>query len=457
MNDRLAAATHETFASFGVRNFRLFFLGQGFSQVGNWLTLIAQTLLVLDLTDDGFALGLLAACQFGPVLLLGAWAGLVADRSDKRKLLLVVQAAAMLQSFALAALAFMGDPPLAALYLVALAGGVTMAFDNPARRAFVVEMVPEADVTNAVSLNSALMTSSRVVGPALAGLLIATVGYGWAFLGDGISYLAVLASLWMIRSDELRRAPAAKRGRGQVRAGLRYVYHEQELWVPLVMMAVVGTLAFNFQVVFPLFTVRDLDGNDTLFTLLFSVVSIGSLIGALATARRTSVDVRSVARASVLFGAAMALMAVVPGAALAFPVGLLVGLGSIAFLTASTSIVQLRADPSMRGRVLALQAMVFLGSTPIGGPILGWIAEELGARYAIALGALAALGAGLWGLSVVRRTPSADESSTIAGPEPVEVDLRVGSVTVDPPTSAEPTIHVAQERAAASSWGPDGR
>ena len=175
---RLRAAGRETFASLQHRNFRLFFAGQGISQIGNWLALVAQTLLVLKLTDSGVALGILAAAQFGPVLLLGAWAGLIADRSDKRKLLLVVQALAMVQSFMMAALAFTGDPPLVALYAVAVFGGVCMAFDNPARRSFVVEMVPLEQVSNAVSLNSALMTSSRVVGPALAGLLVSTVGYG---------------------------------------------------------------------------------------------------------------------------------------------------------------------------------------------------------------------------------------------------------------------------------------
>jgi predicted MFS family arabinose efflux permease len=305
-----------------------------------------------------------------------------------------------------------------------------MAFDNPARRSFVVEMVPEDDVTNAVSLNSALMTSSRVVGPALAGLLIATVGYGWAFLGDGLSYVAVLVSLWLIRSEEVRRPPVTPRGRGQVRAGLRYARSQPELWVPLVMMALVGTLAFNFQVVFPLFVTRDLGGSDTAFTVLFSVVSIGSLIGALATARRTTVDVRSVALASIAFGAAMALMAVVPGLPVALGAGLLVGLGSIAFLTTSTSIVQLRADPSMRGRVLALQAMVFLGSTPIGGPILGAVAEHLGARYAIGVGAAAAVGAGLWGLSVVRSGAATDE---VAVDDRLEQDVTVDLTDGDRP------------------------
>src|SRR4051795_11370903 len=169
---RIRRATSETFRSLHVRNFRLFFTGQLISQVGNWLTLVAQTLLVLKLTDNGVALGALAAAQFGPVLLLGAWAGLIADRSDKRRLLLTVQTVAMAQSFVLAALAFSGHPPVAAIYAVALVGGVTIAFDNPARRAFVVEMVPEDSIHNAVGLNSALMTSARVVGPAVAGLLV---------------------------------------------------------------------------------------------------------------------------------------------------------------------------------------------------------------------------------------------------------------------------------------------
>ena len=400
---RLRAAAHETFASLEHRNFRLFFAGQGISQVGNWLTLVAQTLLVLKITDSGVALGLLAAAQFGPVLLLGPWAGLVADRSDKRKLLLGVQAVAMAQSFALAALVFAGDPPLAALYAVAVVGGVCMAFDNPARRSFVVEMVPPTQINNAVSLNSALMTSSRVVGPALAGLLVSTVGYGWAFFVDGISYVAVLAGLWMMRSSELRPAPVASRAKGQVRAGLRYVRSVPELFVPLVMMAVIGTLSYNFQTVFPLFVTRDLDGSDATFTVLFSVVSLGSLVGALVTARRSDIDVRRVSHAAIAYGLTMALVGVAPNVAVVVPMGVLLGVSSITFLVASTAIVQMKAAPEMRGRVLALQAMLFLGSTPVGGPIVGWVADEFGARYSIALGALAALGAGLWGLAVLRR------------------------------------------------------
>jgi len=404
---RAKGAARETFASLQHRNFRLFFTGQLISQVGNWLTLVAQTLLVLELTDSGVALGVLAAAQFGPILVLGPWAGLVADRSDKRRLLLIVQALAMGQSFLLAALAFSGDPPVGAIYAVAVLGGVCMAFDNPARRSFVVEMVDPARINNAVSLNSALMTSSRVVGPALAGLLVTTVGYGWAFLGDGLSYLAVITGLWMMRTGELRPAPVAPRGRGQVREGLRYVRREPELFVPMAMLAVIGTLSYNFQTVFPLFVTRDLDSSEAVFTALFSVVSIGSLIGALVTARRRDIGVRQVSLAAVGFGLALAAMALAPNVAVAIVLGVVLGLASITFIVSSTVIVQVRSAPEMRGRVLAIQAMLFLGSTPVGGPIVGWVADQFGARYSVGVGAAAALLAGLWGLAVVRRGAAA--------------------------------------------------
>ena len=256
------AVAGDTFRSLTVRNFRLFFAGQLISQIGNWVTMIAQTLLVLHLGGSGLDIGVLVACQFVPVLLLGAWTGLVADRSDKRRLLMVTHAAAMAQSFAMAALAFSCDPPLWAIDAVALVGGVCLAFDNPARRSFVVEMVPEDHVNNAVSLNSALMTSARVFGPAIAGLLAHTVGYGWCFAVDGASYVAVLYALYRIDPGALRRAPVTEKAKGQVRAGLRYVRTVPELWIPLVVMTIVGTLSFNFTVVFPLFITDTLGGSD---------------------------------------------------------------------------------------------------------------------------------------------------------------------------------------------------
>jgi MFS family permease len=431
---RLRLATSDTFRSMQVRNFRLFFGGQLISQIGNWLTLIAQTLLVLELTDSGVALGLLAAVQFGPVLLFGAFAGLIADRSDKRTLLITVQTFAMAQSFALGALAFMDHPPVWAIYVLAAFGGMATAFDNPARRSFVVEMVPEQDITNAVSLNSALMTGSRVIGPALGGILVATVGFGWAFWADGLSYIAVIAGLRMMDPSKLRTAPIQPRGKGQVRAGLRYALSVPELRVPLIMMAVIGTLAFNFQTVLPLFATRDLSGSELTFSLLMSVLSVGSLVGALAAARRKDLSVHFVSVTAAAFGASMLLLALSPNQPVAFAVGVVMGLTSITFMTTSTAIVQLRADPMMRGRVLSLQAIVFLGSTPIGGPVVGAISERSGARYGLGLGAIAAIAAGAYGLLTVRRSARlrvTDEITTESVADAAS-DLGEGPVNVRP-------------------------
>lgn len=408
---RAGAAASVTFRALRVRNFRLFFGGQLISQVGTWLTTVALTLLVLHRTHSGLAIGALVACQFGPVLLLGAWGGLLADRSDKRRLLIITQTLEMLQSFALAALAFASHSPLPLFYLTALAGGFMLAFDNPARRSFVAEMVPTDLVHNAVTLNSALMTSSRIFGPALAGLLVVTVGYGWCFGIDGISYLAVIAALALMRSHDLFQPARTARATGQIRAGLRYIRSVDELWIPLVMTAIIGTLTFNFAVVIPLFVERTLHGSDVSYTLVYSVLSVGSLCGALAAAHRRTVDTRHIILTSVAFGAAMLAFATVPGLAVAFPVAVFVGATSIAFLTASTAVVQVRADPAMRGRVLAIQAIVIIGSTPIGGPVLGLVCDQFGARAGLILGGAAALGAAGWGHLAANR---ADRSARVA-------------------------------------------
>jgi MFS family permease len=432
---RLRLATNDIFRSLKIRNFRLFFYGQLISQIGNWITLIAQTLLVLELTDSGVALGLLAAVQFGPILIFGAFSGLIADRSDKRKLLITVQTFAMVQSFVLGALAVMDSPPVWAIYVVAGVGGLATPFDNPARRSFVVEMVPEAEVTNAVSLNSALMTGARIVGPALGGLLVASLGYGWAFWADGLTYVAVIAGLRLIDPTKLRSAPVQERGKGQIRAGLRYAMSLPDLRVPLIMMALIGTLAFNFSTVLPLFTTRDLGGSDLTFSLLMSVVSVGSLAGALAAARRKDLSVDLVSGGAVAFGISMLLLALSPNQPVAFAVGVIVGVTSITFMTTSTAIVQLRANASMRGRVLALQAIVFLGSTPIGGPIVGAISEHFGARWALGLGALAAMAAGAYGLTSVRRAQRVALTEDVAAGVAADVaaDMGEGPLPVRPP------------------------
>lgn len=415
MRKRIAAAARVTFRSLRYRNFRLFFIGQLISQIGTWLTMIALTLLVLHRTHSGLAIGALVACQFGPVLVLGAYGGLVADRSDKRRLLMATQALEMLESFALGALAFMHNAPLPAFFITALAGGCMLAFDNPARRSFVTEMVPEDEVQNAATLNSAVMTSARIFGPALGGVLVVTTGYPWAFTIDAISYLAVIGALWQMRTEELRQPPRTARASGQIREGLRYLHDVPELWVPMVMMTIVGTLTFNFSVVLPLFAERTLHGNDTTFTLLFSVLSIGSFAGALVASYRRSIVVRDVAVTAIAFGVAMFALSAMPNIASAFPVALLVGCASVGFMASSTAIVQVRADPAMRGRVLAIQAMVFIGSTPIGGPIIGAICDRFGARAGLFVGAVAAVAAGSWGWAALGR---ARDATAVRG-EPV--------------------------------------
>jgi MFS family permease len=416
---RISGAARDTFRSLHLRNFRLFFMGQLISQTGTWLTMIAQTLLVLKLTDSGIALGLLAACQFGPVLLLGAWAGSVADRTDKRRMLILTQSLAMAQSAAIATVVFANVETVGIIYALAAVQGVITAFDNPARRSFVVEMVPPADLPNAVSLNSAVMTGSRVFGPAVAGFLVVAFGFGWAFLLDAISYTAVIWGLWAMRSSELYSVPPSARGKGQVREGLRYVFGERQLLVPLVMMAIVGTLAFNFSVTLPLLVKRTLHGDDTTFTILFSILSLGSLFGALANARLKTVTSRNLIVSAFAFGVAMVGLACVPNLWFAFPVGVALGFASVGFLTSSTAIVQLLADPVYRGRVLALQAMVFLGSTPIGGPIVGWVADVGGPRAGLILGGAACLGAAAYGQRALGDAPRRRRPKPVLVEDPV--------------------------------------
>ena len=301
-----------------------------------------------------------------------------------------------------------------------------LTFDNPTRRSFVSEMVPPEDIQNAVSLNSALMTSSRVVGPAIAGLLVVTVGFAACFTVDAVSYLAVLVALWMMRPAELLQPPVAERAKGQVREGLRYVRRTADLWIPLVMMAVVGTLTFNFSVVLPLFVIRTLGGTDASYTALYSVLSVGSLLGALLTARRHHVSIATIAGASLLFGVAMLVFSVMPTLRAAFPTALVVGLASVGFMTTSTAMMQLRADPQMRGRVLALQAIVFLGSTPVGGPLLGFVCDAFGARAGVALGGVAAVAAAGWGVLAARKVSRTELRAEVEGTPAVE-ELGVGA------------------------------
>lgn len=395
-----------TFFSLKHRNFRLYFFGQIVSNTGNWLTNVALTLLVLKLTHSGLAVGLLAACQFGPILLLSAWGGAIADRVDKRKFLMLTQTLEMAESIGLAVLAFLPHTPLVGLFLLAAAGGTFLAFDNPLRRSFVSEMVPDEDVPNAVVLYSTIVNLSRVFGPALAGLLIVTVGYGWCFTADAASYLAVLASLIMMRASELYKSPLAARAKGQIRAGLAYARSEPALFISLVMLLIIGTLAYNFGVTLPLFVTKSLHKSDTTYTILYSVMSIGSVLTALVVARRRLVDLKYTIIGAVALGLSMFALALTRDVPLAIVASLFVGAASILYSTTTTTLVQIRSKPSMRGRVLALQTVLLIGTTPLGGPLLGWLADASGGRTPLVLGgfaSLAAAGFGYWASRIHRR------------------------------------------------------
>ena len=408
----IAALWGDTFRSLTVRNFRLFFIGQFISQSGTWMTMIAQTLLLLDLTGSGVMLGILAACQFGPVLILGAWAGAVADRVDKRRLLFLTQIGAMLQSFVFGLVLLTGNITVGRILILASLQGVLTAFDNPVRRSFVTEMVPTEHLANAVSLNSAVMTGARVIGPALAGLLIGAFGYVWCFFLDALSYVAVLTGVALMRKAELFPAEKVSSKSGQVRAGLRYVRANQDLFVPMVMMAFIGLLAFNFSVSTPLLITETLGGSQQGFTFFFSCVSVGALAAALATARRKEVPRSHLVVSAAAFGASMFALAATPTLWLAYPIGFLVGFGSVAFMTSCNAILQLQASPAFRGRVMALQAIVFMGSTPIGGPVIGWAGDTFGRRAPVLIGGVACIVAAGWGHRAwKRRNPIVVEAS----------------------------------------------
>ncbi|HEY4460808.1 MAG TPA: MFS transporter [Pseudonocardiaceae bacterium] len=414
MADDRAGVLSRTFSSLRTRNFRLFIIGQLISNSGNWLTTVAITLLVLHRTGSGAGVGLLAVCQFGPLLVLSPFAGLIADRSNKRHLLYVTQGLEMLESFVLAVLAFLPHSPLPAFYLTALAGGALLAFDNPARRSFVNEMVKADDVPNAVTLYSAMNSLSRVVGPTIAGALIVGLGYGWCFTIDGASYLVVLGALAMMRADELRRAPQTQKGRGQVRAGLRYIASVPELWISFGMLLLIGTASYNFTVVLPLFVERGLHGTDLQYTLVYAAFSAGGVIGTLFVARRTAIGLRTIIVSALLFGAAMFGLFLAPNIYVAYPLAVVIGATSVSYMTATTALAQLRTRRDMIGRVLALQTVLLLGTTPIGGPILGVVADISGGRSPVLVGSIALVVAALLGLVAARRYHARSEPEPAA-------------------------------------------
>src|SRR4051812_49131942 len=389
-------AASRTFRSLHNRNFRVFFLGQLVSMCGSWMQIVAQGWLVLRLSDNsGAALGLVTALQFLPVLLIGAWSGVVVDRFDKRKLLMVTQSFAAVLAGILAVLTLTGVVQLWTVYLLAFLTGFVTAFDNPARQTFVSDLVGPDDLSNAIGLNSAMFNLARIAGPALAGVLISLVDVGPCFALNAVSFVAVIISLLMMHSDHLVAHVPVVRAKRQVREGLSYVWHTPELRSTLLVMAVVGTLAFNFQVVVPLLAKLSFHGNAGTYGLLSSVMGAGSLVGALVTASRHKPTPKVLLVSCVSFGVFMLGASMAPSLGLALPLFALTGGMSMMFMATANSTLQLTATPSMRGRVMALYTLVFLGSTPIGGPLIGLISQHFGPRVGFGIGGAAAVVAGM--------------------------------------------------------------
>jgi len=400
---RLWRAARLTFRSMSVRNYRLYFAGQLISTTGTWMQSIAQAWLVLQITGSGVALGVTVALQFTPVLLVGAWGGLVADRVDKRRLLVGTQAAAGLLALVLGSVTALGVVQLWMIYVLALGLGAVNALDNPARRAFVVEMVGAEHVSNAVSLSSAMFMAARVIGPAIAGLVIAGFGVSWCFFANGVSYSAAVIAFLAMRENEFFSVEPVPRRKGQLREGLRYAWSTPALRLPLVLTAVIGTLAFNFQVVLPLLAKQTFSGDADTLGVLYASMSIGSVIGALISAHEAQATRRFVLAAALAFGAALVAAALAPTFAVELLVLVPVGAAGIAFTAMANGVLQTETAPEMRGRVAALFTVAFLGSTPIGGPIIGWVSQQLGPRAGLWVGGVATLAVTVAAIAAIRR------------------------------------------------------
>jgi MFS family permease len=388
-------ALGRSFASLRIPNYRRYFTGQLVSLSGNWMQMVAEMWVVLTLTGSGVAVGVTTALQFLPMLVFGAFGGLIADRVPKRRLLLVTQTLHMIAPLAMLTLALEGVLAAWTVFALVFVRGCVNAVDYPTRQAFVMEMVGSKRVVNAVSLNSVLVHSARVVGPALAGVLIATVGVEPCFALNAVSFAVMFAALLGMDASKLRAPELVPRAPGAVRAGLAYVRRTPELWIPLALMAVVGTLGFNFQAILPLLARFTFDGGPGAYAALVSAMGLGAIVGALVNGARGSVTPLLLVGAALGFGILSLIAAGAPTLALELVV--LAPLGAVAVTLAASvnSALQLASEPNMRGRVMALYSIVFLGSTPIGGPLAGWLAEAIDPRAALVMAGVGALIAGL--------------------------------------------------------------
>jgi MFS family permease len=394
----------QTFSSLSIRNYRLYFIGQGISQSGTWMQTIGQGLLILHLTGSGTKLGAVTALQTLPILLLGPFGGLIADRFPKRRVLYATQTAAGVQALILGFLVATGEIRIWMVYVLAAGLGLVNTVDNPTRQTFVLEMVGKDALSNAVSLNSTEINLARVIGPSIAGALVALVSLSACFIVNGLSYFAVVAVLRRMRAEELQPAPRAPHARRQFLQGFRYVRSMPMLRNTLLMMAVIGTFTYEFTVILPLFAEFTFGKGASGYASLTAAMGAGAVVGGIVTASRRQQSTPSMLLlAAFLFGVSDLLAAATPSLPFAMAAFVLVGFFSITFTALGNVTVQLASAPEMRGRVMALWTMAFLGSTPIGGPIIGWIGEHAGPRWGLATGGMAAVLAAGYGAWALRR------------------------------------------------------
>ncbi len=385
----------QMFRSFATRNYRIWFAGALVSNVGTWMQRIAQDWLVLaELTDDdAVAVGVVMALQFGPQLLLLPVTGWVADRFDRRHVLAVTQAAMLLLGVGLGVLTLLQVVELWMVFGFALGLGVAAAFDAPTRQAFVGELVDDAHLANAVALNAASFNAARLIGPAVAGMLVAAVGSGWVFLINAASFLAVLASIWALRPAEFTTFTRKARGKGQMRAGFRYVKRRPDIQLVFAMVFLTGTLGYNFPIYTSTMAKVEFGEGPEEFGWLSSALAIGSVAGALIAARRERPRLRTVTLASLGFGLSLSAAAVAPGPVSFAVLLVFVGFSGLTMMNTANAYVQTTTAPSMRGRVMALYLAIFMGGTPLGAPLIGAIADAAGPRWAIVSGAASGLAA----------------------------------------------------------------
>jgi MFS family permease len=407
---RVMRAGRVTFAALAVPNYRRYYAGQSISLIGTWMQMTAQSWLVFTLTHSSTMLGVVIALQTLPVLVLGPYGGVVADRVDKRRMMIALQCAMGVQALILGLLTVSGGVKVWEIGILAALLGFNNAFENPARQSFMMELVGAEHLRNAVSLNSVLVNVARSIGPAVAGVLIATVGDGVCFLVNAASFIPVVFTLTSMDTTKLATVTPTPRARGQLREGLRYIRSTPTLAVPLVMMAIAGCLTYEFQVSLPVMASRGLHSGATGFGFMTAAMGVGAVFGGLFVAARGKTGLRPLVLAALGFGAALALATIAPTLGLELIALALAGVGSIAFMSTGNSTLQLNSAPEMRGRVMSLWFVAFQGSTPIGGPIVGVTMSLAGARAGLGLGAVVALLVAFGGALALRRLVVGRES-----------------------------------------------